>query len=256
MKNTVFIMLFVITLRGIAQTDSIKVVYTQEATTIENNRFDMAICELLTKREQEEKDLWKLNLISVFIAGLDLSYERKIAAKWSCNVNSKSVVLGIPNPGFHSNISSTGINNGFRQDLSVSLRYYYGLERRKRLGKKFEFRGGYFFLEQNNIYITQKRGGYKLVSTVSGNQYEWISSSSETLSHSLNIGYGLQLKMGKVFYFDSRIGVGKGFFYGHENNYNRNYNSGSLLNLTENSLVSHHYFSTSFVGHFGLGMSF
>lgn len=148
------------------------------------------------KRETDyEKSLWKFDLLGAMRKGLDVSYERKIAPKWSLNVNSvtkSNILVGTT----IDNFAWSGDNYSFSQTLAVQVRYYNNLERRKRLGKNTNFSGNYFALETS--------GGY----SISHNKYPLYSLPTDInrFEYSTSLLYGIQRKVGKRGYIDTSIG--------------------------------------------------
>ena len=191
-----------------SQTDSVKIEYSQEKL-IKANKLDEAICDILTKREKRDKDIWKFNLLGTFFGGFNISYERKIARKWSLNAHSVTNFDGSVGKTFRTfsifdqffyNPYSSYRNNRFEQKLSFELRCYYSIDKRERLGKKTGFSGNYFGLSlmntYNNAYYNDTYFGY-------GRQYN-------TFQNSLNLIYGIQRRIGRVGYIDASAGFGYG----------------------------------------------
>jgi len=182
----------------------------QDSTKVELSQTNMALAPKLNdpffnvRRKKDEKYLWKLNLLGTFFKGLDISYEQKIAPKWSLNINSitnlRSFNFGNTNAlNWASNEPLQNIN--FSQSLSFQLRYYYNLNKRTRQGKPTNFSGNYFGLEQSNSYNHYNYNGL----------YPFLFSdrfSGNGFSTSLNLVYGIQRKIGKVGYIDASAGIG------------------------------------------------
>lgn len=242
-KTTLIGMLIVLNLaRLLAQNDSIKIEFSQEKITKES-RLNQTLCEILTKREKQEKELWKINLLGIFISeynfnlsklidvagyinnGLCLSYERKFSPAWSWNLSSIT--------GYRDGI---GGKNAFNQSFSGELRYYYNVHKRMRLGKKAGFSGNYFGLLFDNSYNSKPVvSGYGFDTTGYGNHgADTIYSikprvySTHHFSHSLNITYGIQRKIGKVGYVDCAVGFGGIFKYGTDLKTTYNIATGSI----------------------------
>ena len=137
------------TLASYSQNDSVKVEYSQEKIT-QAHKMDEAICDILTRRENKGKNLWKFNLVGTFLGGFNIAYERKLSPKWSCNIQSItdfSKQFRLSSLGILYNLNKNAI---FKQDLNFQLRHYYNSDRRIRLGKKSGFSGNYFGLALNN----------------------------------------------------------------------------------------------------------
>jgi hypothetical protein len=186
-----------------AQQDSTKI-ESQQKNAITTATLNDPIFNTLKKREKDEKYLWKFNLLGTFFKGLDISYERKIAPKWSLNINSitnlQSFNFGSTNAlNWAFNEPLQNIN--FSQSLSFQLRYYYNLDKRTRQGKTTRFSGNYFGLEQSNSYNHYNFNGlypFLFSDSFSGNGF----------STSLNLVYGIQRKIGKAGYIDASAGLG------------------------------------------------
>lgn len=193
-----------------SQTDSVKVEFSQEKVTTAN-KIEEALCDVLTRREKSEKDLWKFNLIGTFLGGFNIAYEIKIIPKWSCNIQS------ITDFSKQYRLSSLGIltslnrNAVFEQDLNFQLRYYYNSGRRIRLGKKSGFSGNYFGLALNNQYTFSRNNPWEYIGNADSFIYDirmdWITHSNSFLN-SLNFIYGIQRKIGRVGYIDGSLGLG------------------------------------------------
>lgn len=200
-----------------SQTDSVKVEYSQEKITKENKIYE-EICDILTRREKDGKNLWKFDLAGTFFGGFNIAYERKLASKWSCNIQSitnfakatygNGSEIGDPvNRLFHKEQPF-----GFNQHLNFQLRYYYNSDRRIRLGKKSSFSGNYFGVALNNQYSLARVDPWKYVTY--GDFFPYDNNSVNLVTHSnyflnsFNFIYGLQRKIGKIGYIDASIGVG------------------------------------------------
>jgi hypothetical protein len=136
--------------------------------------------------------------------GLDVSYERKIAPKWSLNVSSitsfqvpakNSYILD--GSGWASN-RYTWNSVDFAQNFSLQVRYYYNLEKRKRLGKSTHFSGNYFAFETSAGYNRYNKSVAIYFPNASGNNF----------MYSAGILFGIQRKIGKRVYFDFNVGIG------------------------------------------------
>lgn len=138
------------------------------------------------------KNLLKFNLLGALQKGLDISYERKIAPKWSLNLNSVTKMHINGGDFFVSNRNSYY----YSQTLGTQVRYYHNLERRKRLGKNAHFSGNYFALETSANYEMYHIAYHPLPKNIY--RYEYTT----------NLLYGIQRKISKRVYFDANVGVG------------------------------------------------
>lgn len=242
-------------IRAHAQSDSAKIEYSQEQIT-PSTRLEEAICDVLTKREKAEKDLWKLNLLGTVFGRFNIAYERKIASKYSFQLKSITdfnwnILAQDYSQGKQRMVfGSSGYNNinVFSQSFIIDIRYYYNYNKRLRLGKKVGFSGNYFNVELGNYYHVASGTGQRInyidttgIATISN--YSW---SSELVSHSLSFCYGIQRRFGKVGYVDSSIGFGALASYGHatysssiigDNSGANNLNIGNYGDDYENYLV-------------------
>jgi hypothetical protein len=195
--------IFGFSLQSTAQKDSVKTEYTQEKLT-ESGKFESTLCELITKREKKEKDLWKYDLLGTLFNGFNISYEHKLAQKWSLNLHS--VTGGSPIRG----ITATGYQGLFRsysENLSVDLRFWYDQNRRLRRGKKAGFTGGYFGLSLIGF------GAVSYVNPLDGSTPYRVSS----INPYLTLQYGYQWRIGRLGFIDMHLGYGVGYDFYYRN---------------------------------------
>ncbi len=225
----IFITLFIgfAVVNAYAQKDSAKIEYSQEKYT-KSHKLDEAICDILTRREKSDKNLWKVNLLGTFWGGFDISCERKITSKWCYNIQSISsfnsgapksfyTAIMIMDDNYRSSfyiLSNYKMSSLFDQELNFQIRYYHNLDRRTRIGKKIGFSGNYFGLIMDNefVYFTPNYN----------NSYYIHGIYSYLYINSWNFIYGIQRKIGKVGYIDGRIGLGlrHDYFNVYFNDYN------------------------------------
>ncbi len=207
MKLHISILFILITFSNIkAQQDSAKIEFSQERIT-KDTKLNEAICDVLTRREQKSKDIWKFNLLGTFFGGFNIAYERKLTPLTSINIHS---VTTIKSPyGDSYGISSTEISN-MSQELSFEWRFYYNQNKRIRLGKKAGFSGNYIGFALNNMYYYYNYNSFGKIHEV---------------NNSLILIYGIQRKIGKVGYIDFNAGIGPKyytFFKAPSHNYSYN----------------------------------
>jgi hypothetical protein len=205
MKTRILLLLTVLIqgfyLQSFAQNDSVKTEYTQEKLT-ESAKFESTLCELITKREKKEKDLWKYDLLGTLFSGFNISYEHKLAQKWSVNIHS---VTNAPLLRGISVLGNQGLSRGYSEQLSVDLRFWYDQNRRLRKGKKAGFTGGYFGLSLIGF------GHVTYVSPYDASPAYRTSGFNPYLT--LQCGY--QWRIGRLGFIDAHAGYGLGynFFY-------------------------------------------
>lgn len=152
-----------------------------------------------------KKGIVKFNLLGTMLNGLSVSYERKIAPKWSLNVASVTSFQ----PTLKNNSvfwGSSWLTQPYRwdgmdfcQSLALQVRYYHNLERRKRLGKNTHFSGNYFALEVAGSYNRYNYDQFApYYSATRGNQFLYSASFL----------YGIQRKIGARAYVDANVGIG------------------------------------------------
>ena len=200
------------TLTTYSQSDSVKVEYSQEKIT-KAHKMDEAICDVLTRRENQGKNLWKFNLLRTFLDGFTVSYERKIAPKWSLDISSVTTMSGIYIYRDYFDYSRfLDRRSNLKETLSLELRYYYNLDRRIRLAKKAGFSGNYLGLGMSSMYNYLYERIYDTPPKV---PYGVIAGFTEYInfqfSSSLNLIYGIQRKIGRIGYIDASVGIGMAY---------------------------------------------
>lgn len=174
-------------------------------STLTNTQSLVPFSEIRKSETNNKKGILKFNVLGTMLNGLDVSYERKIAPKWSLNVSS---LTSFQVPAKNSYIFArsdwastryTWNTIDFAQNFSFQVRYYHNLERRKRLGKNTHFSGNYFAFETSVGYHRYNNSVFPfIISTNSGNNFVYSASFL----------YGIQRQIGKRAYFDANVGIG------------------------------------------------
>lgn len=164
----------------------------------------VSFSEIRKSETNNKKGILKFNILGTMLNGLDVSYERKIAPKWSLNVSS---ITSFQVPAKNTYILAgsdwaskkyTWNTIDFAQNFSFQVRYYHNLERRKRLGKNTHFSGNYFAFETSIGYNRYNKSVVPFISSTSGNNFVYAASFL----------YGIQRQIGKRAYFDANLGIG------------------------------------------------
>jgi hypothetical protein len=190
-------------LHSLAQKDSVKTEYSQEKLS-ESGKFESTLCELITKREKRDRDLWKYNLLGTLAGGLNFSYEHRLANQWTLNMHS---VTDAPLVRGLSIFSSQNQSRAFSESLSVDLRFWFDQNRRIRKGKRTDFTGAYVALS----LITELH--YTHVVPFDTNPPYTYSAVSPFLT--LQLGY--QWRIGRLGYIDTHLGGGLGYSFNYLN---------------------------------------
>lgn len=177
---------------------------SDSALKITNAEPSVSFSDDRKSETSNKKGILKFNVLGTMLNGLDVSYERQIAPKWSLNVSS---LTSFQVPAKNSYIFArsdwastryTWKTIDFAQNFAFQVRYYHNLEKRKRLGKNTHFSGNYFAFESSVGYHRYNNSVTPFVSSSSGNNF----------LYSARFLYGIQRQIGKRAYFDANVGIG------------------------------------------------
>lgn len=203
MKYRLMIYGLLLSLKIIAQTDSIFVERDDSITQI--NPDDKIYRLFIEDKTREIRHLFKVNLISLSLVNLNIGYEQRLGRNWSSDTY---LGFGNPDQGILSYetikwYSENGIQPyAFGVGLSQDIKFYYNLQRRQRLGKRYRgFSGNYFGL---------RIGGYYSLSKLKTDSYD---ASTSYRNAGANLIYGLQRRIGNIGYVAIFTGIGGYYYY-------------------------------------------
>jgi hypothetical protein len=227
MRKLMFTGLLFIMVQAFSQTDSVTT--SKERPDSVEVKYDRIYKLFIEENNQEIRHLWKVDLVSLRINILNLSYEQKIG---NCFSSETELIFGYSlqskydydpyDYGYHFIYDKfklrTSINkyapivsnlmNGIRIGGTEKIKYYYNLNRRVQKGKNINgFTGNYF-----SIHLSAQYGyGYKISYDYYPDNYYYRKSytiyNDYDFVYGFGIGYGLQRRIGNIGFFEPSISI-------------------------------------------------
>ncbi|MBN2520901.1 MAG: hypothetical protein JXB17_10380 [Bacteroidales bacterium] len=195
MKKVLLIIITIIVFGNIIKSQTDTVIYVETLKDTINDKYDR-IYKLFILDKKEVKHLWKLDLVGFGNLKANIGFEKKVGRRFSFDS-----YLGY-------SVSSLYLINyaDYEYYVNGSLKYYYNLKRRERLGKYTNrFNGSYICL---GAY-------YKGISHANMNLYR-LGFEPWRYYHSglgLLFNIGLQRAIGNIGFFEPYLGLEIGRFY-------------------------------------------
>jgi hypothetical protein len=184
-KHLIQLLLLVLSIHtGYAQSDTITV--SEGTKNPADEKYDRVYKIFIQDRTKDINHLWKINLVDLGFVMPNFGFEQKLGTCWSSDSYVKLGYDMWENDEFFSN-----------WEVSQQLKYFYTVNRRKKLGRKTNgFSGNYFSL---NIY-----GGEKHTPKPALHSGTIIDTK---LFYGVSLNYGLQRRIGNIGYFEASAGV-------------------------------------------------
>jgi len=225
MKKLCYIILLILSLNTVAQTDTI--VITKTDTVFVQEKQDLMYKFFVENRVKETNHLWKLSFIDLALVKPNVGYEHRLGRSWSVEGfasagNIGNVELEFEGSGIVPQLMDI---SAFVMEIEQQFKYYYNLTRRKKLGKRADgFRGNYL---ASSFW-------YKYSTRPSTNDYHSYSEHlSRGYQYNAGIKYGLQRRIGNIGYLDFYVGA----YYRWQSIKGFSFEDGEYFTIKDNRVV-------------------
>ncbi len=205
MKSSLFItILIAASTANIFSQENFNLYSTGDADT-NDVRFNRIYHLFIADRDKEIHQLWKLNVMSIGFVNLNLAYEKGFGNKFSVETYLKAKAQGYIG-GYIYNY----MTNSIQLSASQNIKYYYNLDRRKRLGQQINgFTGDYFSLGCFAAYTARNYTGNDTISwyIIENDTLNYKNKHSTETHFGLNLLYGLQRRIGNIGYVEGYVGI-------------------------------------------------